>query len=262
MAALMASTDDRLFGDEGEVDDRDVGGGDADGEAVELAGHLGDDELEGLGGAGAGGNHREGGGAGAAEVLVRRVEDDLIVGVAVDGGHDAGLDAEGVVEHLDDRGEAVGGAAGVGDDVVRGGVVLVRVDAEDEGDVLVGGGGGDDDLLDGGAEVGLGLGGVGEEAGGLDDDLGADGGPVELGGVALGEDLDLLAVDGDEVVAVLDVVFEVAEDGVVLEQMGEGRRRGEVVDGDEVDLGVGEGGAEDVATDAAEAVDAYLDCHS
>ena len=53
------------------------------------------------------------------------------------------------------------------------------------------------------AEVGLGLGGVGEEAGRFDDDLGAYAGPVELGRVALGEDLDLFAVDGDEVVAVL-----------------------------------------------------------
>ena len=149
---------------------------------------------------------RERGGAGAAEVLVRRVEDDLVVGVAVDRGHDAGGDAEGVVQHLDDGREAVGGAARVGDDVVLGGVVLVFVDAEDDGDVLVGGRGGDDDLLDGAAEVGLGLFGVGEEAGGFDDDLGADGGPVELGGVALGEDLDLLAVDGDEVGAVGDLV--------------------------------------------------------
>ena len=57
------------------------------------------------------------------------------------------------------------------------------------------------------AEVGLGLFGVGEEAGGFDDDLGADGGPVELGGVALGEDLDLLAVDGDGVGAVGDLVL-------------------------------------------------------
>ena len=53
MAALIAVDGDGLLGDEGEVDDRDVGGGDADGEAVELAVHLGDDELEGLGGAGA-----------------------------------------------------------------------------------------------------------------------------------------------------------------------------------------------------------------
>ncbi len=116
-------------------------------------------------------------------------------------------DAEGVVENLDDGREAVGGAGGVGDDVVLRRVVLVLVDAEDDGDVLVAGRGGDDDLLDGAAEVGLGLGGVGEEAGGFDDDLGAYAGPVELGGVALGEDLDLFAVDGDEVVAVLDVVL-------------------------------------------------------
>jgi hypothetical protein len=58
--------------------------------------HLGDDQLEGLGGAGRGGNHGEGGGAGAAQVLVRRVQDDLVVGVAVDGGHDAADDAAGL----------------------------------------------------------------------------------------------------------------------------------------------------------------------
>ena len=193
---------DGLLGDEGEIDYRDVGGGDADGEAVELAGHLGDDQLEGLGGAGAARNHAERGGAGATQILVRRVEDDLIVGVAVNGGHDARGDAEGVVQDLDDGREAVGGAARVGDDVVLGGVILVVVDAEDDGDVLVGGRGGDDDLLDGAAEVSLGLFGVGEEAGRFDDDLSADGGPVELGGIAFGEDLDLLAVDRDEVGAV------------------------------------------------------------
>ena len=60
-----------LLADEGEVDDGDVGCWDADGEAVELAGGLRNDELEGLGCAGGAGNHVEGGGAGATEVLVR-----------------------------------------------------------------------------------------------------------------------------------------------------------------------------------------------
>src|ERR1700744_6008371 len=73
-----------LLGDEGEIDDGDVRGRDAHGEAVELAGHLGDDELEGLGGAGGAGDHVDGSGASAAEVLVREGEGDLIVGVAVD----------------------------------------------------------------------------------------------------------------------------------------------------------------------------------
>ena len=110
-------------------------------------------------------------------------------------------------------------------------------------------------------QVRLGLGGVGEVAGGFDDDLGADGGPVELGGIALGEDLDLLAVDGDEVVACGDVVVQVAEDGVVLEQVSQGRRAGQVVDGDKFDFGIAERGAENVAANAAEAVDANLYCH-
>jgi hypothetical protein len=182
MAALMALDGDGLLGDEGEIDDRDVGRGDADGEAVQLAGHLRDDELEGLGGSGAGRDNGESGGAGAAQVLVWRVQDDLIVGVAVDGGHDAGRDAEGVVEDLDDRREAVCGAGGVGDDVVLGGDVLVVVDAEDDGEVLVLGRGRDDDLLDGGAEVRLGLLRVGEEAGGFDDDLRADAAQSSLAG--------------------------------------------------------------------------------
>ncbi len=82
-----------------------VGGRDADGEAIELACHLGDDELEGLGSAGAGGDHRERSGTGAAEVLVRCIEHDLVVRVAVDRVHDAVDDAEGVIEHLDDRRE-------------------------------------------------------------------------------------------------------------------------------------------------------------
>ena len=68
-------------------------------------------------------------------------------------------------------------------------------------------GSGDDDLLDGRAQVRLGLGAVGEVAGGFDDDLRADFRPGQLGGVALGPDLDLLAIDGDEVFAVLISFF-------------------------------------------------------
>jgi hypothetical protein len=65
----------------------------------------------------------------------------------VDGGHDAGDEAAGFKNDLDDGGEAVGGATGVGDDVVLGRVVLVLVDAEDDGQVFVAGGSGDDDFL-------------------------------------------------------------------------------------------------------------------
>ena len=59
----------------------------------------------------------DGGGAGAAQIRVREVEDDLVIGVAVDCGHDAADDAEVFNHDLDDGRQAVGGAACVGDDV-------------------------------------------------------------------------------------------------------------------------------------------------
>jgi hypothetical protein len=55
---------------------------------------------------------------------------------------------------------------------------------------------------------------------------------------------------------------EIAEDGIVLEQVREGLGVGYVVDGDELDVLVVERGAHNVPSDAAEAVDADLDGHS
>ena len=120
----------------------------------------------------------------------------------------------------------------------------------------------DDHLLRARVEV---LGGVlalGEEAGRLDHDVGAEVAPGQVGRVALGEDLDLLAVDGDRAVGRLDLAREAAEDRVVLEQVGERLGVGEVVDRDEVEVGARlVGGAEEVAPDPPEPVDADLDCH-
>ena len=67
--------------------------------------------------------------------------------VGVDRGHDAVLDADGVVQHLRHRGQAVRRARRVRDDVVLLGVVGVVVHAQHERHVGVAGGRGDDDLL-------------------------------------------------------------------------------------------------------------------
>ena len=58
--------------------------------------------------------------------------------------------------YLGERGEAVGGAGGVGDDVVLGGIVLVVVHAHDK-HRGVSGGGADDDLLGAAGKVGVAL---------------------------------------------------------------------------------------------------------
>src|SRR5581483_4658739 len=134
-------------GDEGQVDDRDVDGRHADGEAVEAAVQLRQHQAHRGGGAGLGRDHVVAGGAGAAQVLVEHVGQHLVVGERVDGGHQAGDHADLVVQRLDQGRQAVGGAGGVGDDGV-GGLQGLVIDAVDDGGVdVVAARGGDHHLL-------------------------------------------------------------------------------------------------------------------
>jgi len=67
---------------------------------VELALELGQHERDGLGRAGGRGHDVERGRARAAQVAVARVQQPLVAGVAVRGGHRALDDAELLVQHL------------------------------------------------------------------------------------------------------------------------------------------------------------------
>ena len=102
-----------------EVDDRAGRDRRAHRHAVELALELRHDDADRPRGAGRGRDQVDRGGAGAAQVLVRQVEDLLVVRVRVDRRHEPLLDAvSSSCEHLRDRRDAVRRARGVRDDVV------------------------------------------------------------------------------------------------------------------------------------------------
>ena len=170
---------------------------------------------------------------------MRHVLQALVGRVGVDRRHQAVLDADGVVDHLRDRRQAVGRARGVGDDVVRVGVVVrVEVDAESDRHVRLRRRRRDDHLLRARVEVLLRVVPLGEEAGRLDHDVDAEVAPRQVGRIALLEDLDLLAVDRDRAAALGDLAGEPPEDRVVLQEVGEGRVVGDVVDRDDVEVRV------------------------
>ena len=82
-------------------------------------------------------------------------------------------------------------------------------------------------------------------------------------GVCLGGDPHALAVDDQGVLFDLDAALERAVHGVVLEQVTKRRGVGEVVDGDELDVGAAlDRSADGETTDAAEAIDAHSNSHS
>ena len=116
------------------------------------------------------------------------------------------------------------------------GVVLIVVDTEHDGDVLVLSGSGDDHLLRTRRKMfGRSIT-VTEMTGRLDDDVDAEVRPRELSGVALAEDCDLVAVDHQAAVGDVDAARVVPVHRVVFEQVSERRRVGEIVHRDEVDV--------------------------
>ena len=125
-------------------------------------------------------------------------------------------------------------------------------------------GGGDDHLLRTALQVLRRLVLAREQPGALVHDVHPELPPRQLRRVPFGEDLDPVAVDHQRIALDLDLAGEAAVGGVVAGEMGVGLGVAEVVDRDDADL-VGAPalveGAEDVAADAPETVDAYLDRH-
>ena len=82
------------------------------------------------------------------------VQDTLVVGVSMDGGHQPFFHAEGFVEHHDHGGNAVSGARGIGYNAMLLGVVVAFIDPQDDGHVLPLRRSGDDHLLGPALQVG------------------------------------------------------------------------------------------------------------
>jgi hypothetical protein len=122
--------------------------------------------------------------------------------------------------------------------------------------------GGQDHLAGAGLDVPSGVGAGAEPAGRLDHDLGAQLVPRRRARVSLRRDVDPPPRDEERAIHHFDRIREAPVDGVQGEQMGERRRVGDVVDGDDLQVGAPlDSGAQDGATDPAEAVDGDSSWH-
>ena len=248
-----------LFRHEFQIDHGDIGGRHADRGAIELAVQLGQHEAHSLGGAGARGDHGEGGGAGAVEILVHGVQRRLVARVGMDRGHEAMLDADSLVQHPGHRREAIGGAGGVGDDEVILRQLLV-VHAEDDREIGVIARGGDQHPLGARVQMGLGLVLRGEDARAFHGDVDAQRLVGQLGGVADGGDLDGAEADIDRVPIHLHLMGEAAMHAVEAQQMGVGLHRAQIIDGHDLNVLAArlDNGAQHIAADAAKPIDRNL----
>ncbi len=220
---------------EGQVDQAHIRHRHPDRGAVELALQLRQHEADRLGGAGRAGDQIYGAGPRPVGVLVQGIHRALVAGIGVHRRHIAVLDADRLVQHLRHRGEAIGGAGGIGDDVVLLGELVV-VDAEHHGEVGAGARRGDQHALGAGGQVLRRALAVGEAAGAFHDDIDAEVAPGKLFRRCLRQDGDVLAVGLEMPVGDVDPAAEPPMHAVELEQMGVHLGRAEIVDGDEVEI--------------------------
>src|SRR5260370_16796565 len=75
------------------------------------------------------------------------------------------------------------------------------------------------------------------------------------------ETLEAFPFNGNAVLRMRDLVWEIAEDGVVLKQVRESQRVRNVIDRHELHVPVIQCRAHDVASDTAKAIDAYFAAH-
>ena len=187
------------------------------------------------------------------------VEDFLVVGVGVDGGHQPTLDPHQIVHDHRNRGKAIGGAGRIRHDHMIAAELLV-VDAVDDGQIDALAGCGNQHPPGAGFDMGAGLGSVGEEAGAFQRDINAKFLVGQLARVALCGHADALAVD-DEIGAIsLHIAGEAAMHGVTLEQQCIHFCVAKIVDRDDFDVGAAllKDGAKHQAADAPETVDGNL----
>lgn len=137
---------DRLLGAAGQVDHGDVGSRHTHGHTGQLAVEGRNNLSDSLGGTGAAGDDVLGSSTASSPVLGGGSVHDLLGGsVGVDSGHETLNQTPVVVDDLGKGSETVGGARGVGDDLVFR-LVSIEIDTTDEHGGISRGGR-DDDLL-------------------------------------------------------------------------------------------------------------------
>ena len=140
-------------------------------------------------------------------------------------------------------------------------VVPVMINTQNQGDVFIFRGRRNDYFLHGAAKVLLGIVGIRETTGGFDYNLGTDTFPGQGGWIFLFENLDGLAINCNAVGACGNLVRQIAQHRVVLQEMGQSFRIGQVIDCHELQIGVLQRRTQDVPADTSETINAYFYSH-
>ena len=181
----------------------------------------------------------------------------LVIGVGVDGGHQAVFNAELAVQDLRHRCQAVGGAGSIGNNLV-GLAQNVVVNAVDHSRIGIFTGCRDNHLTGTSANMRFSFAAICEQTCAFKHHIYFQRRPRQFGRVANGGHADAVAIDRQALLIMLDSCVERAVNRVVLEQMSVDRTVTQIVDCDDLQVltvALGIQCAQDVTADSAKTID-------
>ena len=200
---------------------------------------------------------------------MRAVQDHLVAGVGVDGGHDTALDGRIIVQRFRHGRQAVGGAGSRRDD----NIIFVQrflVHAVHDGFQIAAGRSGDNHFFRARIDVSHALLFGAVEAGALQNDVNADLAPRQFGsvrffidgqGFAVHRDGVGFVVRGHGVQILTDLTAVTALSGVVFQQIRQHRGFGQIVDRNDIITLRAEHLTESQTADAAKTIDCNFNSH-
>ena len=165
---------------------------------------------------------------------MRSVKNALIVGIRMDRGHQTFFDAEGFVQYLGNRCQAVGGTGCIGDDCVFPVIIQVIVNPHNNRDILVGSRGRNDNLPGSSLNVQLGFIPGGKKAGRFQNYIDPVLFPLHFCGVPDCVNPDRLAIDDQAVSCMGNLAGEDAVNRVIFKKMRQGIGTGQIIDRNDI----------------------------
>jgi hypothetical protein len=176
---------------------------------------------------------------------------------SVNSGHQTINNTKVVVDNLGKRGQTVGCARGVGDDLVFR-LVSIEVNTTDKHGGISRGSR-DDDLLGTTLDMSVGRVEGGEDTGGFNNIVGTNLTPRDLGRITFTKDLNGLTVDDELTILGFDITLEATVNGIILQHVDHVVKGNEgIVDSNNIDVRAIDSSAEDNTTNTTETIEVKL----
>ena len=183
------------------------------------------------------------------------VQNTLVIGIGMNGGHQTTLNTEFFVQNLSHRSQTVGSTGSVGNDMMLSSIIGFLVYAHYNSSILILAGSGQHHFLGTGGDMSASLQGIVENTGGFHHDINAQLAPGQIGRLSLAAYQHFFAVDQHIIVLCLDSLIPGTVYRVIFQQMSIDRSVTHIVDSHDLNLRLAPRSPENQTADTAETID-------